>query len=142
MQLVVIAIGKLKSEGLESACAEYIKRSRTLLPITREVTREVAGSWDRARRGGGPTVLLDERGEQVDTPALAAWLKRWRDDGVRRVSFMIGDAHGFSAQDRSDATKLLALSKLTLPHRLAQLVLIEQLYRAGSILAGHPYHHR
>ena len=50
--------------------------------------------------------------------------------------------YGFSAQDRSDATKLLALSKLTLPHRLAQLVLIEQLYRAGSILAGHPYHHR
>jgi 23S rRNA (pseudouridine1915-N3)-methyltransferase len=57
------------------------------------------------------------------------------------VVFAIGDAHGFDEAQRGKATRLLGLSRLTLPHRLAQLVLCEQLYRAGTILAGHPYHH-
>jgi len=141
METTVIAVGKLKDAGLEALCTQYVKRSRTLVPIVREVTRDAASSWERATKAGGPTVVLDERGEQIDTPALARWLRQWRDGGVRRVSFLIGDAHGFDAADRSRATKVLALSKLTLPHRLAQLLLVEQLYRAGAILAGHPYHH-
>ena len=60
---------------------------------------------------------------------------------MRRVDLLIGDAHGFDDAARSRADRVLALSRLTLPHRLAQLLLCEQLYRAGTILAGHPYHH-
>jgi 23S rRNA (pseudouridine1915-N3)-methyltransferase len=86
-------------------------------------------------------VLLDERGEQLDTRGLAGWISQWRAEGARAVNFYIGDADGFSAADRSGADRLLALSRLTLPHRLARLILLEQLYRAASLLAGHPYHH-
>src|SRR5690606_16928211 len=89
-----------------------------------------------------PRVILDERGQQITSSTLANWIGDWRDRGVRRVDFLIGDAHGFTDQDRESADKVLALSRLTLPHRLAQLLLVEQLYRAGTILAGHPYHHQ
>ena len=75
------------------------------------------------------------------TTFLARWLDTWRSGGVRQVSFYIGDADGFTAEDRDGAERLLALSRLTLPHRLARLILLEQLYRAATLLAGHPYHH-
>jgi len=141
MDLHVVAIGKLKDEGLEALCRRYVERSRSMLPIARTVTRDAGASWAAADKVKGPTVVLDERGEQIDTATLAKWLGQWRDDGVRRVSFLIGDAHGFSDADRKRADKVLALSKLTLPHRLAQVFLVEQLYRAGCVLSGHPYHH-
>ncbi len=139
MDLRILAVGKLKHPGLEALVADYRKRSRALLPIALEQVRDLAALRARLER---PRVVLDERGEQITTEELAAWLGEWRDRGVRRVDFAIGDAHGFSDADREAADKLLALSRLTLPHRLAQLLLVEQLYRAGTILAGHPYHHR
>lgn len=141
MRLRVLAIGKLKDARLQGLCDEYVKRSRSLLPIERVACRSAREQAQRAAEDGGRTVLLDERGEQVSTVELAAWLRRWRDDGVRRVDMLIGDAHGFDDDDRARADRVLALSHLTLPHRLAQLLLCEQLYRAGTILAGHPYHH-
>lgn len=138
----MLAIGKLKDARIEGACDEYVKRSRALLPIERVACRSAKEQRQRSSEAGVPVVVLDERGEQVTTPTLAGWLERWRDDGVRRVDLLIGDAHGFDDEDRARADRVLALSRLTLPHRLAQLLLCEQLYRAGTILAGHPYHHR
>jgi 23S rRNA (pseudouridine1915-N3)-methyltransferase len=138
MELRVLAVGKLKQAGLEALVADYCKRSRALLPITLEHVRDLAALRVRVER---PRVILDERGEQVTTATLASWLGDWRDRGVRRVDFAIGEAHGFADEDRQTADKLLALSCLTLPHRLAQVLLVEQLYRAGTLLAGHPYHH-
>ena len=138
MELRVLAIGKLKQAGLESLVADYVKRSRTLLPVRVEHLRDATALRSQLDR---PRVILDERGEQITSEALAAWLGEWRDRGVRRVDFAIGDAHGFSDDDRKGADKTLALSRLTLPHRLALVLLVEQLYRAGTILAGHPYHH-
>ena len=139
MELRVLAVGKLRDAGLEACCGEYVKRSRTLMPIVRASVKTSAALWPRA--ADGPVVVLDERGTQVDTPQLARWLAQWRDAGRRHVSFLLGDAHGFSDEDRARADRVLALSRLTLPHRLAQVVLVEQLYRAATILAGHPYHH-
>lgn len=141
MQLRVLAIGKLKDARLEGLCDEYVKRSRTMLPIERVVCRSARDQQARAGEGGAPVVVLDERGEQADTPRLAQWLQQWRDGGARRIDLLIGDAHGFCEDERQRADRVLALSHLTLPHRLAQLLLCEQLYRAGTILAGHPYHH-
>lgn len=138
MELRILAVGKLKQAGLETLVADYCKRSRSLLPITLEPLRDAAALRNRLDR---PRVLLDQRGEQITTEALAGWLSHWRDRGIRRVDFAIGDAHGFTDQDRASADRILALSRLTLPHRLAQVLLVEQLYRAGTILAGHPYHH-
>jgi len=138
MELRILAVGKLKQAGLEALVADYCKRSRALLPIALEPLRDTAAIRARA---GRPRVVLDERGEQITTVALAGWIGDWRDRGIRRVDFVIGDAHGFTDDDRAAADRVMALSHLTLPHRLAQLLLVEQLYRAGTILAGHPYHH-
>jgi 23S rRNA (pseudouridine1915-N3)-methyltransferase len=142
MQLRVLCVGKLKQAGLEALVDDYCRRARTLLPIELFAVRDLEALRERAQPSKlGPRVVLDERGEQITTETLAAWLAGWRERGVRQVDFLIGDAHGFSDDDRKSAERVLALSRLTLPHRLAQVLLVEQLYRAGTILAGHPYHH-
>ena len=140
MRLRVLAIGKLKDAGLERLCEQYVKRSRSLLPIERVTCRSAKDQLQRAGEGGAVVVLLDEHGEQLGTRELAAWLERWRDEGTRRVDLLIGDAEGHGDDARARADRSLALSRLTLPHRLAQVLLCEQLYRAGTLLAGHPYH--
>ena len=85
-------------------------------------------------------VLLDETGEMLGSRAIADRLGRWRDDGIREVRFMIGAADGFGADDRAGADLLLSFGRATWPHLLARAMLAEQLYRATSILANHPYH--
>lgn len=141
MRLTIIAVGRLKDRPVLELCEEYEKRCRAFLPLERLEARDEAAAWERAGKLGGRTVLLDERGEQLDTTAFAGWLGTWRDRGERHVAFLIGGAHGFGDADRRRADRVLALSRLTLPHRLAQLLLCEQLYRVGTLLAGHPYHH-
>ncbi len=141
MRLRVLAVGKLKDAGLESACAEYVKRSRSFLPIDRRALKTNDAVLAEARSSCDRVVLLDERGEQPTSEELAGWLAQWREQGVRAVAFTIGDAHGFDAKHREAADRVLGLSRLTLPHRFAQAMLCEQLYRVGTILAGHPYHH-
>jgi 23S rRNA (pseudouridine1915-N3)-methyltransferase len=142
MQLRILCVGKLKQPGLEALVDDYCKRSRSLLPIELLALRDLSQLREKVQSGPkSPRVVVDERGEQVSTEQLAAWLADWRDRGVRAVDFLIGDAHGFTDADRQAADRVLALSRLTLPHRLAQVLLVEQLYRAGTILAGHPYHH-
>jgi 23S rRNA (pseudouridine1915-N3)-methyltransferase len=95
---------------------------------------------DRQSRRAGTLVLLDSRGKQLTSEAFAAWLGRQREDGVPRIVFAIGPASGWSDNGRSQAHLLLSLGSLTLAHALARLVLAEQLYRASTILTGHPYH--
>jgi 23S rRNA (pseudouridine1915-N3)-methyltransferase len=141
VRLRILVIGKLKDAALTSMCETYIERSRRFLPIEIVSCRDAGTQWSRARDDDGPNVLLDERGEQVTTLELATWFSRWRDRSMRTVDLLVGDAHGFSEADRRAADRVLALSRLTLPHRLVPLVLCEQLYRVGTVLAGHPYHH-
>lgn len=144
MRLALVAAGKLKDAGLQSLCAEYLRRIQPFAPLEVVEVRDAAGlrtRWSDRARGVGTRVLLDERGEQLGSRDLSRWIEAWRASGVRQVSFYLGDADGFSDDDRSSADRLLALSRLTLPHRLARLVLLEQLYRAATLLAGHPYHH-
>ena len=86
------------------------------------------------------TVILDEKGEHLSSVELARLLERWRDDGVRETRFLIGAADGFNDADRSGADKLVAFGKATWPHLMARAMLAEQLFRATSIIANHPYH--
>lgn len=142
MELSVLSVGKLKSPALDELCEEWAQRSRKLgMPIRRQSVRDAAAQWSRARSSGGPIVALDERGTEVDSVGLSRWLSEWQAGGARVVTFLVGDAHGHAPADRASATRVLSLSRLTLPHRLAHVVLVEQLYRAATILAGHPYHH-
>ncbi len=86
------------------------------------------------------TVLLDERGKAMSSEDFAALLGLWRDDGIREARFILGAADGHSEDERAAADQLLAFGPATWPHLLARAMLMEQLYRATCILAGHPYH--
>lgn len=99
---------------------------------------EVAGR----QRGRTPAllVLLDSRGKTFSSEAFAEWLQRERDQGRQSITLAIGPASGWSEAARARADLLLSLGPMTLPHELARLVLTEQVYRAFTIMAGHPYH--
>jgi 23S rRNA (pseudouridine1915-N3)-methyltransferase len=88
----------------------------------------------------GVTILLDEKGEALSSIELARRLERWRDEGRREARFLIGGADGFGDSERACADLLLAFGRATWPHLLARAMLAEQLFRATSILANHPYH--
>lgn len=140
MKLSVVAAGRLKDTALVALCSDYSRRVQPFLSVEVLEVRDLQAIRNHWTRHEGPRILLDERGEQIETRELAQWIDRWRRE-ARNIALYIGDADGFTVTDRTQADKILAISRLTLPHRLVRLVLLEQLYRAGSLLAGHPYHH-
>ena len=93
-----------------------------------------------AARPPGVLVALDERGSSWTSAELAGRLERWRDAGTPSAAFALGGADGHAPSVRDSADHILALSAMTLPHLLARVVILEQLYRAMTILLGHPYH--
>ena len=138
MKLQLWVVGKLKDAGLERLETQFLRRMRGAYVLEVREFRSQASLLNALR---APYVLLDERGTQVTSEELAAWIREDREHGARVLTFAIGDAHGFSEEARRGAHRVLALSRLTLPHRLARVVCVEQLYRASTILEGHPYHH-
>ena len=90
--------------------------------------------------GRNALVLFDSRGDAITSEEFATWLGRTRDDGAQRIVFAIGPADGWSAAARAAATRVLSFGRMTMPHELARAVMAEQVYRALTILAGHPYH--
>ncbi len=138
MKLHLIVRGKIGRSPEGELVDRYLKRiawpvKLTELPDTGGVVPPPAATPAR-------TVMLDERGRQLSSEEFAVLLGRWRDDGVRECRFMIGaaDGHGDAARDGADL--LVAFGAMTWPHMLARAMLAEQLWRATSILAGHPYH--
>jgi 23S rRNA (pseudouridine1915-N3)-methyltransferase len=117
--------------------ARYEKRITWPLKLTElpEVGGRVADAPAPCR-----TVLLDEKGKDLSSEQLAEILEKWRDGGIRECRFVIGAADGHSQAERDRADLLLAFGKATWPHLLARAMLLEQLFRATAILAGHPYH--
>jgi 23S rRNA (pseudouridine1915-N3)-methyltransferase len=137
MLLHVVARGKIGRSPEADLVARYAKRITWPLRLT-----ELPETGGKAPETLTPvrTVLLDERGRQLSSEELAAILGRWRDDGVREARFLLGAADGHSEAERADADLLLAMGAMTWPHLLARAMLLEQLYRATTILGGHPYH--
>ncbi|OGS57946.1 MAG: 23S rRNA (pseudouridine(1915)-N(3))-methyltransferase RlmH [Erythrobacter sp. RIFCSPHIGHO2_12_FULL_63_10] len=137
MLLHVIARGKIGRSPEAELVARYQKRLQWPVKIT-----ELPEGGGRIPESQTPlrTVLLDERGRQLGSDELAALLDSWRDEGVREARFMIGAADGHADGERAEADLLLGFGKATWPHLLARAMLMEQLYRATTILAGHPYH--
>ena len=137
MLLHIVARGRI-GRGPEAELVErYLKR--IAWPVKLSELPESGGRVPPPPENG-VTVLLDEKGEQLGSLAFAERLGRWRDDGRREARFMIGGADGFGDADRAGADLLLAFGKATWPHLLARAMLAEQLWRATSILANHPYH--
>jgi 23S rRNA (pseudouridine1915-N3)-methyltransferase len=149
----IVVVGKPRNRALAEAIADYEERAARYWPIeVREVKEEPAKGfdpavvqqreWARLHEAAGASaavVLCDEAGRSLDSPAFAAWLDAKR-EAARDVALVIGGAVGFPSAAREVASDRISLAPWTLPHELARLVLAEQLYRAGTIVRGEPYH--
>ncbi|HLU91644.1 MAG TPA: 23S rRNA (pseudouridine(1915)-N(3))-methyltransferase RlmH [Pedomonas sp.] len=138
MLLHIVAVGRIGRSPEAELVARYAARLGPALKIT-ELSEQKAQRLPPPE-GGARTVVLDERGKMLSSEAFAAKLGAWREDGVREVRFLIGGADGHAEQVRQSADLLLSFSPMTWPHMLVRSMLAEQLYRATSILANHPYH--
>ena len=137
MLLHIIARGKIGRSPEGELVERYLKR---ITWPTRVTELPESGGKFPPSSDGAVTVLLDEKGEQLGSLAFSKRLEQWRDGGRREVRFMIGGADGFGDVERAEAQLLLAFGKATWPHLLARAMLAEQLWRATSVLANHPYH--
>ena len=153
MRLTIVSVGKLKERYFRDAADEYLKR---LTPYARvdEVEipdRDLSRGEDRGRTeegadvlralpDGAHVVLLDIAGRELSSEQIASWLDALALDGRSSVAFVIGGASGVAAEVAARADERLSLGRITLPHQLARVVLLEQLYRAFRISRGEPYH--
>jgi 23S rRNA (pseudouridine1915-N3)-methyltransferase len=158
MRIIVAAIGRLKQGAESEIAARYCKRAQAsgrALGIRAvevvEIRESRAQDGDRRRieesialaniiPEGAIAVVLDRNGENLDSPALAGLLREWREENRTAVCFVIGGADGLAPSLIQRAKLRLAFGAATWPHQLVRLMLLEQLYRAAAILAGHPYH--
>jgi 23S rRNA (pseudouridine1915-N3)-methyltransferase len=158
MRLVIITVGRLK-QGPERELAERYRerfddigrrlgfRDSEVLEIAEGRARdastrmaEEASAISAAIPEKSVVIALDQRGDNIDSEAFARHLGRWRDDQVANSIFIIGGADGLSPELRRMAKLRLAFGSATWPHQMVRVMLLEQLYRAATILAGHPYH--
>ncbi len=137
MLLHIIARGKIGRSPEAELTERYLKRISWPVKVTELPDR---GGKMPEPAPGSVTILLDERGTAMSSLALAKLLEKWRDDGKREARFMIGAADGHSDRERTEADLMLSFGPATWPHLLARAMLAEQLFRATSILANHPYH--
>lgn len=143
MRLRIAWIGRTKSAPIQSLTAEYLKRlSHFAACEAQELATEAAllKLAEKAGRTQPVLVLLDSRGRQLTSEEIANFLDYHQSHDTQELLFAIGPADGWSDATRAAAKTLLSFGKITLPHELARVVLLEQLYRGFTILKGHPYH--
>jgi 23S rRNA (pseudouridine1915-N3)-methyltransferase len=136
--LVVVAAGRMKEREMRALADDYLGRIRRYVKcdeIEVKSARELAGAIPE----GALTVALEVHGDQLTSTDLSKRVERWGSTGKGVVAFVIGDADGIPKSLSNAAAARISLSRLTLPHRLARLLLLEQLYRSLSILRGEPY---
>jgi 23S rRNA (pseudouridine1915-N3)-methyltransferase len=133
-----------KTDATDRLLDDYVERSSRYVPCETQLFDSEASILEWLDRQSGRVaayaILLDSRGKQYSSEEFAALLGQLRDEGAQRVVLAIGPADGWSKTGRERANVLLSLGRMTLPHQLARVVLAEQVYRALTILAGHPYH--
>ena len=158
MRLLIAAIGKLKQGPERDLCAHYLGRAEAagrklhLSPLAVIEVAESKAANAKARKEAEAQMLLakipsshrliclDPGGVALSSEAFAGLLAKLRDDGAEGIAFLIGGADGVAKEALAKAAKVVSLGSMTLPHGLARIVLAEQVYRAATILAGHPYH--
>jgi 23S rRNA (pseudouridine1915-N3)-methyltransferase len=144
VKLKVAWIGKTKEPAIQSLTDEYLKRLSRYAEVEGLTLKDEAAVLRLGARDARPArhtlVLLDGRGKQFSSEELAKFLGGYRERNPLPLLFAVGPADGFSEPARQAATLILSLGKMTLAHELARVVLLEQLYRAFTILSGHPYH--
>lgn len=139
MKIRVAWVGKTKEPAIQALTDEYLKRTSRYAEIEGIAVKDEAAILALASGSRCKSILLDSRGKQYSSEELAAMLEREQMNAVPLL-FAIGGSDGFSEETRHAAGFVLSLGKMTLPHELARVVLVEQIYRAFTILAKHPYH--
>jgi 23S rRNA (pseudouridine1915-N3)-methyltransferase len=142
VKIKIAWIGKTKDPAIQSLTTEYLKRIARYVEVEGiPLADEAALLKLRDKSRPAPTlVLLDSRGKQLSSEEFAKFLENHQDRNPQPLVLAIGPADGFSDATRKAAHTILSLGKMTLPHELARIVLLEQIYRAFTILKGHPYH--
>jgi 23S rRNA (pseudouridine1915-N3)-methyltransferase len=156
LKLQILAVGKLRVPYFQAGVQEYITRIEHMLPIEQiEVPsgtgEESNGKGEGALAREGERLLrivkpltvivtMDAAGEQLTSEQFSAWMQEKMNESAERIAFIIGGAWGLDKRITEIAGLRLSLSKMTLPHELARLVLVEQIYRALTMWKGHPYH--
>lgn len=139
----IIAVGKLKNDPLLDVFDDYRKRLQWKLSLTELEGKNQADELSKIEEkldSRAALIILDERGQNLGSRDLAAKIDDFQNKGVSSLQFVIGGADGLSDDIRKKSALMLSFGKLTWPHKLARVMLIEQIYRAQQILAGHPYH--
>jgi 23S rRNA (pseudouridine1915-N3)-methyltransferase len=140
VKLVVLAVGKMRDKHMSALCDDYVQRARRHVPVE-IVEVEDDDALERRLPARAELIALEPGGDAWTTEELAKHLERQMVHGAQTIAFLIGGALGLPKSVVAKASRRLSLSNLTLPHRLARVVLCEQLYRAMSIIRGEPYHH-
>jgi 23S rRNA (pseudouridine1915-N3)-methyltransferase len=148
MKIVLASIAprrtRSKLEATDRLLADYVARTARYVPCEAQLFDSELSllDWLDRQPGRAPAyaILLDGRGQQYTSDEFATHLGRVRDEGIQRLVLAIGPADGWSPVARQRANLLFSFGRMTLPHQLARVVLAEQVYRALTILAGHPYH--
>jgi 23S rRNA (pseudouridine1915-N3)-methyltransferase len=140
VKLRVVWIGKTKERAIQSLTLEYLKRLSRYTPTESIELADEAALGKQLDRPGQLLVALDSAGKQMSSEELAQFLADHQNRGAQALLFAIGPADGWSEETLKTASTRLSLGRMTLPHELARVVLLEQLYRAFTILKGHPYH--
>lgn len=145
LKITIFAVGKLKESFWKDAVAEYLKRLDAYAKTSvREIPdsnkeKEAVALLD-ALPEKVPVILLDIKGKEVSSESLAQKIDRYALDGNSHIAFIIGGSDGVTAEVRARATERISFGPITLPHNLARVVLVEQIYRAFKIQRGEPYH--
>jgi 23S rRNA (pseudouridine1915-N3)-methyltransferase len=140
VKLTVLAVGKLRDAWVQEGCEEYARRIRPKLPFEIVEVRDDDELVRRVEKSRGLVWALDERGKQLSSEELAQKIGGFMNSGEAGVTFLVGGADGLPQDLVKKSQFHWSLGRLTLPHRLARLILLEQLYRALSIVRGEPYH--
>lgn len=142
MKLHVAWVGKTKEHAIQALSAEYLKRIGRYLPVQSHELRTESALVDlvTVERTRPFVVLLDSRGKQLSSEEFATFIRDHQERGTQSLLFAVGPADGFDETIRRHASATLSFGKMTLAHELARIVLLEQIYRALTILKGHPYH--
>ena len=150
MNIGIIAVGRLKKSPEYDLVDTYLKRCPWKINITEvEEKRPITGAERMAREGdlilkaipeSSMVIALDECGREMRSTGFARKIQNWQDQGISNLIFLIGGAEGYDDRVKKRADMLVSLGTMTWPHMMVRAMLCEQLYRASTILSGHPYH--
>lgn len=150
MEIVVIAVGKVKKSPENELIKEYLKRIKYQMriieiPIRNNITGEARKDFEAKEilkniNDKDIVVIMDEHGKNINSMDFAQIINKNQENGIKRLIFIIGGAYGLGAEIKNIANSSISFGKMTLPHMLVRVLLVEQIYRGQQILNNHPYH--